>query len=160
MPARTNIGGMVSRLLAVTLGLVLPAGLAGQTASAAARDPARWLRVDRRPGVVVYIDRLRTHPIDSSYVETWVRWDIADSTFLKLPRKKVDQMVTRWAIDCRRLDVVDVEDAFYYRGALVEHYVIPVAQRTITTTPPEGAGETLISAACLTAKGLPVDTVP
>jgi hypothetical protein len=55
---------------------------------------------------------------------------------------------------------LDVEDLFYYHGALVEQYVIPVARRTITTASPEGAGERLMGAAWLTAKGLPLDTVP
>src|SRR2546430_5691943 len=111
----------------------------GQSPSATARDPARWLRVDRRPGVVVYVDRVRTHLIDSTHADAWLRWDVADSVS-KMP-KKVDQMLNRWAIDCRRMEAVDVEDWFYYRGAAVEHYVIPLADRTVTTTPPEGAGE-------------------
>jgi hypothetical protein len=74
--------------------------------------------------------------------------------------KKIDQMIMRWAVDCRRLEAVDVEDAFYYRGQVVEHYVIPVQDRTLETAPPEGAGENLIVAACLVAKRVPVDSVP
>ncbi len=157
---RTLVPVAVTRIsLVAILGLTGPASLAGQTPSAVVRDAARWLRVDRLPGfAVVYIDRLRTTLVDSAHVQTWIRWDVAD-TLMKTP-KKVDQMIMRWAIDCRRLEAVDVENALYYRGNSVEHYVIPVQDRTLETAAPEGALETWIAAACLVAKGVRVDSVP
>jgi hypothetical protein len=149
-------GWLVIMLVATSVWLIAPVGLWAQTPGL--RNPARWLRIDRRPGMVVYIDRRRTTLPDPTHADAWLRWDLAD-TILKTPAK-VDQMLARWLIDCVRVEATAAEEAFYYRDNPVERYVIPTNQRTRVTSPPEGMGEVLMAAACLTAKGVHVDSVP
>lgn len=155
MACNTFLSVMLRALL-VGLVLTVPVGLAGQVS--VGRTPGRWLRLDRRPGMVIYIDRLRTTRVDVTHVETWVRYDVAD-TVLRTP-KKVDQILDRWVIDCVRVEAVSVETAAYYRGDLVEQFVVPLERRILISTTPEGLGEVMVSSACLIAKGEHVDSVP
>jgi hypothetical protein len=73
---------------------------------------------------------------------------------------KIDHMLNHWIVDCRRLEAVIVEMAFYRRGELIEDHFVPADQQVATPVMPGTRQETLLAAGCLIAKGRHVDTVP
>lgn len=130
-----------------------------ESARAPGPDPTRWLRINRAPAGIAYVDRLRVIRVDSIHVEAWVRFDVPDSVFRRAPHP-VDRIVDRWLIDCRRMEAVSEEEAYYYRDSVVEHFVVPLDAQSKVTAPPEGTGELLMTSACGLAVGAHVDTVP
>lgn len=114
------------RALLVVSVLTAPAVLRGQDSSAVRRQPHVWLRVDRRRGTTYYIDRLRTTLADSTHADAWFRLDMLADSAVMVKRTPIDKVVTRYAIDCLRIEGDLVELEFYHRGEFVEHYVIPL----------------------------------
>jgi len=131
--------------------------LAVTDAQIAQTQEARWIRVDRKPDVAVYVDRLRARPVDSTLVEVWTSWEFTDTQ--TLVDKKFKRMVSLFRLDCRRTLSMQIEANFYVGDEFVIRVPTPEPLLEWSTAPPQSINETLVVRGCLIARGKPTEPV-
>ena len=122
------------------------------------QDTSRWIRVDRRPDLVVYVDRWRVESLPSNLFHVWMRWDFPT------PRagptgQIIDHFVSHTILDCRHFRSSDTELAYYFGDILRNRVSVPEDQREWVSPPPQTVGETTIIRGCLIANRKPTQEV-
>jgi len=117
---------------------------------------SRWICVDRRPEVAVYVDGWRIEKVSNSTIHVWTKWEF--STRQQLVNVTFDRMITHVMIDCRHIRTFDTERVFYSGDSLKIGFTD--VETEWVTPPPQTIAETLIIRSCLISAGKPIDSVP
>jgi hypothetical protein len=145
---------MSTRLSTVILLLVAYEMCAGAECSA---QDDRWIRVDRKPEIVIYVDRWRIQLIDSVTVDVWSSWEFAATQ--TLVDKQFNRMVSLFRLDCQRVRSMQLESNYYRGDEFVIRVPTPERFREWTDAVPQSIDESLIIRGCLIAQGKPTEPV-
>jgi len=136
--------------------LVLVVLALGLSSIGEAQD-SRWIRIDRTSQFVLYVDKLRTRPVDSTTVDAWTSWEFTTPQILI--DKRFDRMVSLLRLDCRATRSMQIEANYYYGKTFVAHTEPPESLREWASAPSQSVNETLIIRGCLIARGQPTEPV-
>ena len=130
----------------------------GAAPSRGQQDTSRWIRVDRRPDLVVYVDRWRVETLGENIFHVWMRWDFPTPR-AGPTRLLIDHFLSHTMLDCSRLRSRDTEVLYYFRDTLRNLVSIPESRSEWLSLPPQSVGETTIIRGCLIANGKPTQDV-
>ncbi len=138
--------------------LIAAAIVASTLSSVGLAEPSRWIRIDRTPNLVLYVDSFRVEKLPDDRVSIWTRWEFSKAQVLM--DKEFDRMVVRVVLDCAGTRMMQTETNLYKGEGFLLHVDIPEDQRQWAEATPESINETLIVRGCLIARGQPTTPVP